>query len=171
MDVFYFTLILTFAAGVILLMYSAYDFHDAAESDRSEDLGAALEDKIKAIGTSVADADNVIGELSDISGTVFKEMDDKYQELLFLYHLVEEKKKELTKETGGSPDAKAAQKSINIRVTDTLTKTGRSPKYKKISEMESRGLTVGQIAKELHMGQGEVALIMELGKGRSGGRA
>lgn len=170
MDTFNFTLLLTFAAGVILIMYSAYNFYgtdDEDKYDESDYTGNNIENKIKAIDTSVADADNVIGELSDISSSVFKELDDKYQELLFLYNLVDEKKKELlgagVKNESIMNDS---AKGINILVNDAVVPVYKNPKLKKIAELESSGKSVGEIAKELGMGQGEVSLIMELGKGR-----
>lgn len=170
MDTFNFTLLLTFAAGVILIMYSAYNFYgtdDADEYGESDYSANNIENKLKAIDTSVADADNVIGELSDISSSVFKELDDKYQELLFLYNLVDEKKKELLG-TGVKDELMRTDnaKGINILVNDTVVPAYKNPKLKKITELERSGMSVGEIAKELGMGKGEVSLIMELGKGR-----
>ena len=170
MDFFNFTLILTFASGVVLIMYSAYNFYDGTDKknvDESFSLEDNIENKLKAIDSSVADADNAIGELSEMSSSMFKELEEKYQELLFLYNLLDEKKSEILPGGNRGKNVKVAEpENINVLINDITSKGYKNPKLKEIKELKDGGLSIAQIAKKLNMGQGEVSLILELGKGR-----
>ena len=185
MDSFYFILLLAFVAGTILVMYSAYNFYgsgDTASAGLSQGqdgyLAGSIESKLAAIDTSVADADQAISELSDVSSSVFKELDAKYQELLFLYNLLDEKKKEISGGLGqrsvaaespagvGGPAIQPNEKNIDVLISDATDAIHNSPRFKEITALAREGLESADIAKKLSMGKGEVSLILALHKGK-----
>ncbi|MCL2415176.1 MAG: hypothetical protein FWD01_00010 [Defluviitaleaceae bacterium] len=101
MDFFQWILIIFLICGVALVVYSLRNFYGTkTESDHSEgvadvEIDSQLAEKLSTYKNYVTEADEAINELNDVSRSVFREFDNKYQELLFLYNLVEEKKQEL----------------------------------------------------------------------------
>lgn len=55
-----------------------------------------LDKRLEDMGSTISEADNIITELGGMSRDVMKEMDQKYNELLFLYNLIDEKKEEIS---------------------------------------------------------------------------
>jgi DNA-directed RNA polymerase specialized sigma subunit len=112
---------------------------------------------IRAISASVSEADQTMEEINKAAQTIFEELEDKHQELLFLYNMIEERKNE---EVGPASD---------IIFSDTRQKrldSYKNPKLGKIRALYDQGMTEEEIAKTLGIGQGEVKLILSIGKGR-----
>jgi len=113
---------------------------------------------LKAVEDSIKEADEAAEELNKLAGSVLNELDKKYQEVLFLYDLIDEKKRELA----------AQYKNQNVRqsagVADATkrNKTISHPKKQEILEMHNRHTPVADIAKALDIGQGEVSLVLGL---------
>lgn len=170
MDIFYFALILTFCAGSILIMYAMYNFHGEGIvdefGDRSDYFVQSIENKLKDMNMPETNPDYVYDEFSDLSNTVFKEMEEKHQELLFLYKLIDEKKNELSAFEVHKAVDNLSSKGVDVSVNDNMPPKYKNPRLKEIIELKNSGLTVAEIAKKLDIGQGEVSLIMEIGKGR-----
>lgn len=112
--------------------------------------------KDTATGVSVSvDADKAIDELNNLSKDVFTEFDEKYKELLFLYEMLDSKKNDSKKEVQEA--VKKAETKMSVMI---------NPKLKEIMELKNKGMSVSQIARALNMGQGEVQLIINLGRNR-----
>ena len=73
-------------SGFALLMYGAFFLKDDAAGNTK-----ALE----KIQMSVEEADNTLSNINSVSSLIISEIDMKYKELLFLYQMLEERKKEL----------------------------------------------------------------------------
>ena len=79
--------------------------------------------------------------------------------MLFLYNLIDEKKKETYADYKD-----AGQKSGAGPKRDTTRKRAVvHPKHQEIVSLVSQGVALPDVAKKLGMGQGEVSLILELG--------
>ncbi|MCL2854253.1 MAG: DUF6115 domain-containing protein [Defluviitaleaceae bacterium] len=117
-------------------------------------------------------ADEAISELSDMSKNVFKEFDNKYQELLFLYSLIDEKQKKMDEGTpkihkiGQARGLEEYAKRVDM-VIDDSKKISINPKFANIVQMHKDGQSVEEIARKLDMGKGEVGLILTLGGGQN----
>ena len=99
MDFFIYILILMLAVGAFFIIYGSIASREAKVAPHDEGDGhelLSLEQKLDTLETSVYEADEAVNMLGDMSKNVFKEFDSKYQELLFLYNLVDEKQKTLT---------------------------------------------------------------------------
>lgn len=146
--------ILVAAAAVVGVILAAVSFFLQAKDGRTEpDSYPGAERAIAAVGVSVGEADNAAEELHKLAGSVIGEIENKYQELLFLYNLIDEKKKELYAEYG----------SMNAAKEKAPKKILKHPKQQEIIKLAGEGAAVREIAKRLGMGQGEVSLILELG--------
>ena len=145
-------MLITAALTGLALVIASFFFQSGKKKN---DAGNYIQiaENLKTLNASVEEADNAAEELHKLTGSVMQELDNKYQELLFLYNLIDEKKKELYvhyRDTGAKPEPKQ-KKSL------------KHPKHQEINKMKNDGMAVSDIAKKLGMGQGEVNLILELG--------
>ena len=160
MDPVVLIIILLGVFGIILILYAlASNKEKPAEKDRPS---FDVEKTVKTIDYSVSEADQAANELSDLSKNIFKEFDGKYQELLFLYSLIDEKKKELMS-SGDKNELEAYESAVDIVVSDATPRAKfKNPKLKEILDLKKSGMSDENIAKSLDMGSGEVKLIMGL---------
>jgi len=163
-----------FGVGLALIAYALIVLKDKPGAKNDFDMEKIME----AMDRSINDADSTAMELTKISQSVVTEIDDKYQQLLYLYSLIEEKSEKLGSNTK-QPQARidvSIDESFNYqnKKTETTVKAvekGFDPrlvndKYRSVFELYNKGLSVAEIARSLGIGQGEVKLVLELGKGR-----
>lgn len=157
-------LIVLICVGFALIIYALFNKESNNNSIDLSDIEAVTE----LINRSVSEADGAIEQLNSLSESIFKEFDEKYQELLFLYQMIQEKKQtvlmnnsfiDIQDETEIYPEVSNPGKLSKKIVYD-------NPKLDEIQKLSNEGLSLAQISKKLNMGQGEVKLIMELGKTR-----
>ena len=157
MDGFQIIILTAVITGVILVFISLVSQFRARDADSSGDYA---DEAVKAVENSVREADNAAEELNKLADSVMGELDNKYQELLFLYNMIDEKKKELY----NMPAVKNTKKAE----PGLRTRTINHPKQKEIIKLNSEGAPLPEIAKRLAMGQGEVKLILDLNKNAGG---
>lgn len=112
------------------------------------------DDAIRTIGDSISEADNAIDEMNKMGKAILEEIDGRYQELLFLYNMIDEK------------SAGIKTRRADVTVNEKTKAAYSNPKLVKIKKLLDEGQSVTDIAKGLNMGQGEVQLILNLGKDR-----
>jgi len=95
MDFFIYILILMLLVGAFFVVYGSIVLKDAKSAPKEEQELLSIAKKLDTLESSVFEADEAVNMLDDMSKNVFKEFDSKYQELLFLYNLVDEKQKTL----------------------------------------------------------------------------
>ena len=116
-------------------------------------------------------ANAALMEINRTSQLVLDELNTKHQELLFLYQLLDEKKKDI--DAGNAQTIVAAPLApVTLIAPAKITPAKKivrkihsrpaHPKYEKIKELQSSGLTVAEIAQQLEMGKGEVKLFINL---------
>lgn len=129
--------------------------------------------KSREIAESIAKidqaADAALSEINKTAALVSDEINEKYQSMLFLYNLVDEKKKDvLALAEAPLPSAPAASANDTQASapppTDKKAKKSLNPKHDEIIQLSEVGFAPAEIAKELNMGQGEVRLILDLAK-------
>lgn len=126
------------------------------------------------LNVAIEDADGAINELNGLCSNAFDEFEEKYQELLFLYQMIEEKKNnsslniKVDNENTKAEKKSAKEKTVSSKKNENKTRKSNyaNPKLSDILKLQKQGLSIAEIAKELNMGQGEVKLIAELGKER-----
>jgi hypothetical protein len=96
MDFFIYILILMLVVGAFFVIYGGFAKKEPAAGQEEKEELLSLTQKLDTLESSVYEADEAVHMLGDMSKNVFKEFDSKYQELLFLYNLVDEKQKNLT---------------------------------------------------------------------------
>ncbi|MDR1532715.1 MAG: hypothetical protein LBS62_11150 [Clostridiales bacterium] len=182
-DIVQIALLVAIVVGSVLvaaaLVFAARSGRAGGSKDDSElkNDGLDPEGAIKAVEASIAEADKVSEDFQKQAASIFKEMDEKYQELLFLYSLIDEKKTDAAKmlDDAVSTARKAAARSRRTaqeRDQNAERRQGsedgetlavqKHPRYKEIMQLIDSGLSISEAAKKLDMGQGEVKLIVEL---------
>ena len=163
-----------FGSGLVLIAYALVVMKEKPAPKNDFDMEKIME----AMDRSMNDADSTATELAKFSQNVVTEIDDKYQQLLYLYSLIDEKSEKL----GTNPSNSQSKIDISIdesfdfqnkrkETTVKAVEKGFDPhlvsdKYRSVFELYDKGMSVAEIARSLNIGQGEVKLVLELGKGR-----
>jgi DNA-binding NarL/FixJ family response regulator len=163
MDFIQFLLISGVVTGCIMIIVSFTSPKSAVKKVLPE-REKVIDKRLEEIDTTITEADNIITELGDISQDVIREMDQKYSELLFLYNLIDEKKKaiEVPVQQVIAPDISNKIEDFPKPQQNILPPKPPNPRLARILEMKQGGMSIAQIAKELDMGQGEVSLMINL---------
>ena len=151
MDTFTIVTFVVMTVGIVIVIFTFSSLKQArgetSERRQPEELAVA----------SISDADHTVEEINNTAAQIFGELDDKHQELLFLYNMIEDRKKDEV----GSVSELVANDS-HTKPTESF----KNPKLGKIRALYDQGMTEEEIAKTLGIGQGEVKLILSIGKGR-----
>ena len=154
-DIFTYVVFSIIILGIIIVIFSYLSINRSGRiiSERRQSEEFAL----RAINATVSEADQIMEDINKMAQKVFDQLEDKHQELLFLYNMIEERK---NAEVGTVTDT---------YFTDARQKRSenyKNPKLGKIRALYDQGLTEEEIAKTLGLGQGEVKLILSIGKER-----
>lgn len=138
----------------------------------------------KAISLAQVDeaADAALQEINKTSRLVLDEIEERYQSMLFLYNLLEEKKKEVTalveqakEEAKASSTARASVKSKATMpiagykamplpsVPASSPRVSGNARHEKVRALYREGMSIADIAKQMKAGQAEVHLILNVG--------
>jgi len=158
------------AVGAMLTLYSAIFLKPGKGAEEGGDINMERVERVLEVMDS---ADNTADELYKLSQDVVSEIDDKYQQLLYLYNMIDEKAAKLG--STGSIDI-SVDDSINFskekeKTKEIASRKGLNPnlineKYRAVFDLYNKGNDIPEIARALSIGQGEVKLVLELGKGR-----
>lgn len=169
MDTFNFIFIIVMTLGFSIIIFYLVKINQYDRSNSSSNMEISLENIKKAIDQ----ADLAIDDLNLLSEEIFKRFNQKQKEILFLYEAIENKKElpsniDLKVGIDESNNIFNKHKSMDVNfdnkediIIDDIEKNKMLPK---INELLEKGLSVSEIAKSLNMGQGEVKLIIDLGK-------
>ncbi len=153
-------LILLVIIGVILIVFACVS-GKKSDGDNNNDY-FEVNASVQLVKQAIDDADSAIEQLNKISASVFDEFEEKYQELLFLYQMIDDMKEKREKFDFNTE----SQKSGGFDKNQPFSNSFKNPNLEKIKNMQAQGLSISEISKALNMGQGEIKLILELGKAR-----
>lgn len=186
MDAMSVVLTLGIVLGFVLLMYGA--FFQKGKGSVPENGGIETNETLGQILQSVDEADSALSNINSVSSLIIEEIDIKYKELLFLYEMLEEKKKDILEHTGKLhaedstgveienedglvPDISeddAYESNLELmeigRKMDEIRRFPRLKNKDAILGLRENGYDITEIAKELGIGKGEVRLIIGLNK-------
>jgi DNA-binding NarL/FixJ family response regulator len=130
-------------------------------------------DYAEAVRRVDAVADAALDELNKTADLILKDIEEKYQTLLFLYELTEDKLQaaSLVKPEAQTP-VTSSRSYGNVSRQEAFQAPREKPLRKKpmavnakqaqVLKLHGEGLPVAEIAKELDIGQGEVRLVIDL---------
>lgn len=161
--------------GIILVVISLILGVKRTEEIEMNQLDSTTEKQNELIKV-IEDADDAIEQLNSVSKSIFEEQEQKYQELLYLYQIIDDKKQELLNVFDKVTSVEFKEnlnediKKESFKVTDINNKkdennfVATNSKHNEIIDLYNSGHTVTQIAQQLNIGQGEVSLIIKLNK-------
>lgn len=170
MTFIYGIIIFFLCVGFGLIIFSVFRKEEKTDYDFFQ-----AENTLSLVNEAIEEVDNAIEHLNKLSLDVFKEFDEKYQELLFLYQLLEEKKSGVGKSYDVLPSdlayevgeagvvLKAPEMPEEQEFKPSQTVYYNNPRLAEIQSLRNSGFSISEISKKLRMGQGEVKLIIELG--------
>ena len=183
-----FAILLLFTIGIGFIIYSVIKFKPVDQKGAD----TLTQETLERLEASIEEADNAMEEISKLSQSIFDEMTEKYKELLYLYSALENKKSVsepvVDKAALKMPEQSFAnsnfrhteeeQRASPIIQTKTTTAVdmpensfmdmfnSENPKHQEIRALHQKGHSVADIAKQLNLGQSEVSLVVQLGRGR-----
>lgn len=158
--------------GVGLIIYSLvlYSRSEAEASGSASNYFEAA-NTMKFVEASLEEIEKTMDELGEASKYVFEEMDKRYQELLILYSLIDQKKKEMGEVYAMRPTssqaAVAPEKPQSTRGEFAESKASASPHIHKVRKLQEQGVSVEDTAKKLGIGKSEVQLLRDIGQSRA----
>ncbi len=159
MDFLQVLMIILILVGLTLIVVSVYFIKK--ESEENKALNFKVDEAFTMINNSIEEYEQTTNEFNNVAEIMFKEIDEKYQELLMLYSLIEEKKYENNTESVISKDTVNNKNKARGKNNTFLHNNKNS---NKIIELYESGMPVDKIAKKLKIGIGEVQLIINLRK-------
>ncbi len=168
MELFQVAVLISVIIGIIIVVVSLVFIKDQDGKVETADYGINTENTLKAINESVSEAEKVLDELDKTSVDVFNELNEKYQELLFLYSMVDEKKVEIAGKVdvaaAGVPPKSQQGYVPKGTIGNSVMNIFNKERFIQVSELLNSGLSHEQVAKKLGIGVGEVKLILDLGR-------
>ncbi|MCL2852762.1 MAG: hypothetical protein FWE20_06990 [Defluviitaleaceae bacterium] len=160
------SLIASMVVGIGLVVYSIF-IYSRADGGKGTSGYFETANTLKFMESSIDEIDKTMDELHETSKHIFEEMENKYKELLLLYSLIEEKKKELADLHSIKPtDYKPGEtlKTASPEADELPAIALSSPNIRKVRQLQQEGLSLEDTAKRLGIGKGEVKLMLDLGK-------
>ncbi len=155
MDFLQILMIILIFVGLVLIGGSMYQIKKEAENNK--ELSFKVDEAFTMINNSIEEYEQRTSEFNNVAEIIFKEVDEKYQELLLLYGMINEyKEKNITDNSYDDEGVKS-----KVKYDSFIYKNKNSLK---IFELYDGGMPVDKIAKKLKIGIGEVQLIINLRK-------
>lgn len=133
--------------GIALIALAAFKFKN---EDLKDNANSDLDNVLQKIYDAIEEADTVINEMDDFSKAIFKELNNKYDEVVNLYSLTEDKN--LKSNLDLDEDM--------ILEEHTIKRVGKSKKQndkaEQILNFHLKGMSESEIAKKMDIGRGEV---------------
>lgn len=165
-------LIVAMVVGVGLILYSMVLYsRSEAENNSSASNYFEAANTMKFVEASLDEINGTMDELGETSKYIFDEMEKKYQELLILYSLIDQKKKEMAgsfskKETNYEFGVGLSTAPNQYEASSVGNSHSASPHIHKVRKMQEEGLSVEETARRLGIGKGEVQLLRDIGQGQ-----
>lgn len=168
-------LLLCMIVGIFTIGYSIIVIN---RSNKIKD--ESIADIFDSINKSLSDINEYNDEFNELAVSVFKELDEKYQEALVLYELIESKREEIVKkeqkdifveivaDVADTSDVvkidNVEQQGSNIekRNKNQVFEKKMTKKAQDIIKLYDNGLSVEEVAKQMNIGKGEVQLVVNL---------
>ena len=146
---------------------------------KGDDLYFNIDVKEQEMKKVIEDAEEILSELNFTSDVIVKEIEEKITHLNKVYRNVNQSIEQintrpaaiLQEHAAPTPQIVAEKTTVPVRFKPITVTTGRKSaskeeksktKQEMVLEMAAQGISVLDIAKNLNMGQGEVALILSL---------
>lgn len=160
------TIIVMMTLGFILIGVSLYLIKK--EEKERESLNIKLDEAFSSINTALDSFEEQTNDFNNTCELIFREIEGKYQELLYIYDRIDEKQNEKLAEVS-TENEKDIKNKKNKNSKQEKKKTDNSFIFKnknaqEIFRLYDEGMSETDIAKTLSLGKGEVTLMLNIRK-------
>ncbi len=145
------------------------------EEKEREKLNIRLDEAFTSINTALDSFESQSNDFNSTCEMIFREIEEKYQELLLLYGLIEEQKNNQENNDSEKSSEKPSEKSSKPKQKKKEAEKKNAKKvdnsfiYKnknatEIFKLYDEGMSINDIAKKLSIGKGEVQLMINIRK-------
>lgn len=189
MELLQITIVLLLLMGVFLVFYSYGSLKNKGENQNKNKNNNKNKKKLeqdyykydemfKMLNGAIEEANKFSEDLNKLATDIFEELDNKHQELMVIYKLIQEKsqnseniKVESTNNMIDNTNEVIKvnnienEKEFKINIENNLGDNFESnTKKDEIMSLRRQGLSIEDIAKKLDLGKGEVQLIIDFGE-------
>ncbi len=173
------TIFILLVIGISLVFYSYKNLKNEIKEKKIKDEAelAKYEEIFNALNITVDEGNKVGEDFNKLATEIFAELDNKHQELMVIYKLIEEKSKGQSNtnilesdKKSNNDDKQYANETrkkdfkINIKNNDE-NKFDVNSKKDNVLNLKRQGLQIDDIAKKLNLGKREVKLIIDFSEG------
>ncbi len=163
------TIIVMIFLGLVLIGVAIYLIKK--EEKERQNLNVKLDEAFSSINDALDSFEEQTNDFNKTCELIFREIEEKYQELLYLYGLIEEKQSENSEddENQENTEDEVVENGSENKPKKNIKKTDNSFIYKnknaqEIFRLHDEGMSVTDIAKTLSIGKGEVQLMLNIRK-------
>ncbi len=157
------TILILIIIGFILIGVSLY-LIKKEEKDRKE-LNLKLDEAFTSINDALESFDIQVSDFNNTCELIFREIEEKSQELFVLYGLIEEQKNNgVVENTKKKTNNKKSNKQEPAKKTTDNSFIYKNKNATEIFKLYDEGMSVTEIAKKLSIGKGEVQLMLNIRK-------
>ncbi len=167
------TIFILLVIGIFLVFYSYKNLKSEKKIETENDK-TKYDEIFNILNISVEEANKVGDDFNKLATDIFEELDNKQQELMVIYKLIEEKSKKQKEINNIESDKNLNEKDIDktkkkcFKVNIKNTKEGNqhsNSKKDNVLSLRKQGLEIDDIAKKLNLGKREVKLIIDFSEG------
>lgn len=153
--------------GLVLIVVSMLMIKKDEYSRKN--LNQKLDDAVNVVNYSLDNFEIQTNEFNKTCELIFVEIDEKYQELLYLYNLIEEQQINSVAQNNEYTKLEEQENIIEEKIEKPKKKVDNRFIFKnknavEIFKLYDDGVPISEIAKSLSIGQGEVKLMLNIRK-------
>lgn len=156
------TIVIMIIIGLVLIGVSLYLIKK--EDKEREKLNIKLDEAFASINTSMESFEKQNSDFNNTCELIFREIEEKYQELLLLYGLINEYKSDESRNNGEVEIKSELKKESKNKESVDNSFIYKNKNAKEIFKLYDEGMNISDIAKKLSIGKGEVQLILNIRK-------
>lgn len=170
------TIVFLLLVGIFMVFYA---YKNLKNEKKIEVDTSKYDEMFDILNISVDEANKSGEDLNKMATEIFTELENKHQELMVIYKLIDEKGDKTEKVETRSQKIQATNKVVEhnnnlntipnefkINIENNMQNTKKSNKKKEdVLALKNQGMDVDEIAKKLSLGKREVKLIIDFSEG------
>lgn len=170
------TIVFLLLVGIFMVFYA---YKNLKNEKKIEIDTSKYDEMFDILNISVDEANKSGEDLNKMATEIFTELENKHQELMVIYKLIDEKGDKAEKGEPRSQKIQATNKVVEhnkdlntipnefkINIESNMQNTKKSNKKKEdVLALKNQGMDVDEIAKKLSLGKREVKLIIDFSEG------
>lgn len=153
--------------GIILIGFTLLSRKNTKETVDVAHKNEDLDQKLKEMEAIMESANKSVKDLNELHAYMMNELSKKQNELMLLYEILDEKEKRIKEVDDAVPIKKAQhydKQSIQHALDQVIDQEEEKSTKDQVLMLSAKGLSVDEIAKQLHIGKREAKLFVDLNR-------